>query len=693
MKATLRAIAALSILGCIQFAQAQTNVPTVNLFKFGPNQPAILEWTSQTNEVYQIEYSPDLTLGFTVAAEYVPNQGTNTIWADIGSEGVFYPRLSSTSDEVPYRFYRVAVQGYSSNSFPATVTISNIADMAVLSEATNIIASVATSSNVTSASLLLDGNQVAFDSGTDYSFAIETRLFPNGTHRFTVSVANDDESGTTGGDDVVPDQESDAAATYAAKNVSVVFSNFLSDVRLKYSGYRPDLGQTQEVHAVWASPRSWQVDITSADDTNTIYRTFYGEGTTISVAWDGLDSNGQELSPQRVGYVIYDLGEAQSMSALSANALFSQSSYQEPLEQWAMPEDLSSEPFPLAILPPGMETNHLVFFEATQSEVYPQPESFVAQSSTSFNGGVFGTEDGGGMNVTTNGPFIIFSTYKILGSFGMMFQGHHPLFGSYPRPPRGAPFGQVTFATGSGFPWGKLKAPKKIAAYLAQVVPIMGYTVPFIYADDNVSAAALKKSSLSGSNILNNVNLGLFVGHSAAGKENIVALGHPQTYIPIYNKASDSFAWVGMNDMDLGSSNLKWAAFYTCNLFRDAAYRTDACFSQMKNNNHLAMNTDLHIMQAYATEVTVHPDMGKFWVHALIAGTPNANNHTVLGAWRYVCLKTQPKESAANANVSRSIYWPECAGDYLYGYGSQTDPDPDHVQGELQEDDQTATTL
>lgn len=112
----------------------------------------------------------------------------------------------------------------------------------------------------------------------------------------------------------------------------------------------------------------------------------------------------------------------------------------------------------------------------------------------------------------------------------------------------------------------------------------------------------------------------------------------------------------------------------------------------MKSNHHLAMTTDLHIMQSYATEVSVHPDMGKFWVPALIGGTANTTYHTVLGAWKFVCLKTQPVESAGNVNYSRSIYWPECFGDRIYGYGSQTDPDPYHIQPELLEDDQVANT-
>jgi hypothetical protein len=134
-----------------------------------------------------------------------------------------------------------------------------------------------------------------------------------------------------------------------------------------------------------------------------------------------------------------------------------------------------------------------------------------------------------------------------------------------------------------------------------------------------------------------------------------------------------------MNDMNLGSSNLKWVAFYTCNLFRDAAYRANACYAAMKSNNHLSMNSSLHIMQAYATEVTLMLDMGKYWIGALINGTGSASDSTVLGAWKFVCLNTQPKDASSGANVSRSIYWPECSGDHIYGYGEQTNPDANNT--------------
>jgi len=80
-----------------------------------------------------------------------------------------------------------------------------------------------------------------------------------------------------------------------------------------------------------------------------------------------------------------------------------------------------------------------------------------------------------------------------------------------------------------------------------------------------------------------------------------------------------------------------------------------------------------------------------FWTQALAGKTPHAGDWTVIGAWKHVCDMTQPPEAAGAENVARSIYWPECFGDYIYGYGPQTDPDRDPEdpleQGFLLEDD------
>ena len=689
---------AILIVSLVHAYGQSTNKPVLQISKNGTTDLAVLSWSSKTNEIYSILYSTNLASGWLSAATDFANQGTNTIWSDVGTESGLGSRSSSADYDAPIRFYRLSVQGYTSNSFPATITFSNVANGTVLSEFTDIIAGAASPSNLISGKLSVDGNDVAFDSGDAYNFPLETRYYLNGTHRLSITVEDNGDSGTTGGDDPgVPSDGSDSFASYAAKNISVTFSNSLSDVWLKYEGFRPEIGQTQTIHGTWSSPRDWQVDITFADDTNTIYRSFGGSGTSIVVVWDGLDSNGNPLDPQRIAYVIYDLGASSqsSFSSLaSGNSLSASRTLAAETDSVPLPPPLPWDTNYWSSGTPEVIQEATLFNPSTATWDSAVDKNLLGASVSksslqkSFGGS---TPNGAGGSGGTASPFITYGTYKTFGTFGMLYQGHHPLFSPSNRPQRGTPFGQATVATGHNPPWGKLKAAKRIAHDVAVRFPVSGYPLGFVYGDDDFKAAALQKSSLGGSNVLNDVTLGLYVGHSVAIKENIVALAHPQTYIPVYDSGAGTMTWVGMNDMNLGSDNLKWMAFYSCNLFRDDAYRANGCYTLMKNNNHLAMNSSLHIMQAYATEVTVRHDMGLFWTVALIGATSLSSDNTVLGAWRYVCQKTQPLESATDANVSRSIYWPECSGDHIYGYGSQTDPDPSNVQSsDLLEDDQMA---
>lgn len=316
-------------------------------------------------------------------------------------------------------------------------------------------------------------------------------------------------------------------------------------------------------------------------------------------------------------------------------------------------------------------------------------ERFLEQLAAQNSGTLSVAQEGAGPAQATGVGIRILFPYKPLGTFGILWQGHHPRFSPNNRPSRGPGLGQVTFSTSAAPPWGPLKSAGKITDSLLRGFPAMGYPIQFDHGDDECKPEDLLSNSLGGNGFFNSANLSLFIGHSAAAKETIVSLGHSQSFIPIYDSSAGTITWVGMNDMRLGSSTLKWAAFYSCNLFRDSP-RADPIYPSMKNLDHLAMTSDLHIMQAYATEMSVHPDFSFYWPNALHAGTGDPNNHTVLGAWRYVCIRTQPKESGTAANISRSAYWPECAGDFIYGYGAQTEPDPDHIQGELLEDDQTA---
>ena len=306
------------------FAQ-NTNRPVfLQPSKDAPGAPAILRWTSDPMAVYSIEYSTTLkTNDWLPAQGNFPAQGTNTWWSDTGSEFSLSPRLSSADPLSPFRFYRLCVERYMSNASPVTATIDNVNEGTILSGLVDVQATGIATQGLSSAKIYVDGDQTGVEAGSSYTFSLETRSSPNGPHRLSV-VAQD--AGA-----VESTEETNAAtglgATYGATNIDVMFSNSLSNVRVRYQAFRPDLGQTQNISGVWSAARAWRLDVTPASDLSTVLQSFSGAGTEISVAWDGKDSNGSQITPQLLGYQFYDLGPdsvpqsqgAGSMLAVSQN--------------------------------------------------------------------------------------------------------------------------------------------------------------------------------------------------------------------------------------------------------------------------------------------------------------------------------------------------------------------------------------
>jgi hypothetical protein len=477
------------------------------------------------------------------------------------------------------------------------------------------------------------------------------------------------------------------------------------------------LGQLQRIAAAWPSPRQWRVDITPKDDLLTVFRSFSGEGSTIEILWDGMDSSDNELPPQMIGYQFYDLGPGSDPAPLPGggggsppgfNAIMTTGIPQEVIAYpssalEAMQAGLTSYFIPPPPMPPIETNGTLVPWESVYGPLPMMevqiPESTLQQYLAKISQRNAGISVVGGQSsalFSSSSPvFSIFWPYKRLGTIGILSQGHHPKWRLwskfYPTPIRGGTnFGFVRMSSDLPFgPWGPLAAPSLIAVDCEIAFPAIGYECIVRKSDNYCTAADLRAASSGGSNTLNQVNLGLFVGHSVAGRDAETSLGYAQSYVPIYNSVSDTMTYVKCSEMNFGSSDLKWMAFYSCNLFRDSIYRTNGVYDQMKTNSALPMNNQLHILQGYATEMSVHPNMVSFWTLALRHKTGSPEDYTVLGAWKYVCRKTQPTESYSKANVSRSIYWPACAEDYIYGWGPQSDPG-NGSQSDLQEDDQRA---
>jgi hypothetical protein len=182
-----------------------------------PSSAVVLEWASDPQAMYRIEASTLAVTNITweTVQENLPTQGTNTFWADNGSDGPS-GRLSSADPNAPFRFYRVAVERYMSNTSPISVTINNCSEGAVLSDAVNVSASATATQGIGAISLYIDGQKVSTESGTSVTLPLETRSYANGPHRLSVIAMDAEGLESTGSSNTL-------GASYGSTNITVVF--------------------------------------------------------------------------------------------------------------------------------------------------------------------------------------------------------------------------------------------------------------------------------------------------------------------------------------------------------------------------------------------------------------------------------------------------------------------------------------
>jgi hypothetical protein len=673
------------------FAQT-TNAPRfLPPVKPDGDTPVVLEWESNPAGIYTVEYSVGLTNNWWLGVEGLPSQGTATRWTDRGNPAPDQFRFSSGDASAAYRFYRVKQDRLMDTNLPITVTVTSPAGSATLSGAVQIQGSASASQGIASVKLYVDGHLVMRGPGPTFDLPLETRFFANGSHRISViaedigAIESTEETNSFSGRE----------ASYGVANVNVVFDNLLSNARARYEHFRPELGQTQQVFAAWSSPRDWRVDVTSGDGA-TVYRSFSGSGKRVVIDWDGRNNAGQYLNPQAVGYLFNDLGAAPAPppggggggsppSPLMTAVLAGESAY-------------STAPPPM---PPVKFNGKWTTWEEAYGSLRPtefkisdkQRASVLAALETSVTmsesipSGIQGAEAAGQ-------AFAIVLPYSLMGTIAIAGQGHHPYldpFGRYPTPDTW--FGNVRMSSTRQYgPWGPLKRVKGILDEASQEFSKMGYSVIDKKLDDQVQPNDIAQP-FGPPNMFNLADIGLYVGHSVAARDAEASQWIPHAYIPIYNRTTDTMTFVGSYDMWFGSPVLKWMAFFSCNMFRDDLYRSDGIYGPMKNWFQLPMNGYLHIMQGYATEMSVHPDMPFWWTLALRKSAfVEPRDHTVIGAWNFVCRTTQKNANPADPlNIARSVYWPECGNDFILGYGSQTEPNRDPLeQADLVETDEPA---
>jgi hypothetical protein len=679
MKATKRILGGLIVGSALAFG-LNTNSQAQQL-KFtstrATDERAIqLRWQSESNAVYRVDYAPQLsgTIVWNPLVDLFPSQGTNTLFLDTGQYWT-EPPLSHPKDDTQ-RFYRVVKVGTNTLS-PPIVTITNLTSGTNLSGEVEIDVHVATTNSITFVDFFVDGEEVELGSADDNgnaSYVINTTEWPNGPHVIFVVAETASGTATTG---EFQSTEQSGAGTSAV--IPVTFDNYISKWYFSLPGFDASLGETQHITAQFISYSSWTLQI--VDEFDTTVRNASGTGSSMAFDWDGNDDSG---FPTANGTYDFILTANQTTAPQGLSALSSASAaYADPessTELLAMPADGSGSPVPLALYPPGIDTNGLTIFEGSLADFLPR-STLSADAMSVASSADSPTPLYSGTSQSTRRPHRpppkpIKGTP---GKLGVAWQGGHPNTGGF-SPPRNLT-GYIQLSPNFSLPYGPIANAGTIANGFEKMMNNYKWKTAFNYGNNQLSAALLRKPSFGGSNLFNYCNIGLYVGHGICGaNQDFLATSTPslQTYTPIYRTGVNAYDWVRMSEFDFGGGpvGLRWMGIYACNML----YYDNA--QDMWDKGVLPMNPSLHILLAEESSVFMYPTFGRKWASYMNGGEDGVK-HTIIDSWNSASHDVHAVPGVFPSGhapiVMTCAYWPDCFNDKLLSYTDNGSDDPSEI--------------
>jgi len=634
-----------------------------------------LNWQSETGSLYRIDWASELTepISWKPLCEWYPAHGTNTFWADAGSD-LPWPRVNPPDQEV-MRYYRVAKIDTNDPAFLPTVTILSPTNNVVLTGfISNVTVSVTWTSAVDGIRLFLDGQEVKRSSGQTTNYAINTCQWANGSHTFFAVVENSDGGESTQFDD------DELKMNFGVTPYRVVeFSNFIHSFKASSRFLRPQNSETQTFTAKFLGNAIWTLSI--LDDSSNAVRTVTGTNSSMAFNWDGTDDSSQVLPDGRYDVVLSATETEEQPAAMS--------SVDWRLSREVFCDETTGEEYYLIETPPlpipldkEPRTRRLIKVPIRR----PAGPSEVMAASGSWTGAESGSEsgfldNGGGRSQTT-----VLDPPRILnlfgGTFGIAYQGHHPgksEVGIFPLPPNASLFPQISLAA-TNPPWGRLRSLSVIARNFSFVMQNQGWSQRFILADDELHAEAIRSAGFGGSNVFSQVNLGLLIGHGARGTTGdftISGNGPLQSYYGIYHTGASSYDWVRLSQCSFGSANLRWMGLLTCNNLHASVY--DDCYNKLV----LPINDDLHLLLGCSAYSFMVGKFGTAFAEGLVGGEDYPHT-TVKEAWFLAAIATQgDKVNKKQQTVTfRVAGWPNCFGDTVYEYQIPDSGDPENIEYE-----------
>jgi len=586
----------------------------VNPLKFTSTSATIekailLKWQSDSNALYQIQYTPTLTnIQWNILVDNYPSQGTNTLWLDTGvytqSPPIDHPKYD------PTRFYRAAYLG-TNPVIPPTINIIFPTNGMVLSgQVTVTVTSASSILPIQYKYLYVDGQEM-YDSDDESNFVINTSEWANGQHTLFATVKG--QSGLSGPSGSYPITVAYAASPY----VPVTFSNLISQIGFSQPFFQPSLGQTQQVTAVFAANVNWTLQILN-QSSNTVL-TATGSGTSMQYNWDGT-GGGETNIPDGVYYYLISaqtngLAPQGLISGSFSSASLSESGF---TELWAMPANSLADAVPLALYPMGFDTNNLVIFKPSQSQIQAQSLSFSSVEDASTFQPLFSGSSSQSSLAPQRPP-----TKPVKNSVGSVAVAYYnfPTEKTYANPLNGLglvgnsgkvqienSYGGVTF---TNIP----EAPNTANSFVNRMGR-GGWKLAFNFSGALVRINDLRSASLGGKEIFGQANIGLFLDHGSYGTSldfNPDANQSYDIYFASDNPLDASAPWLRLSEFGLGG-NLRWMAILACNDLIDQNYQS------MLSQGALPITSNLHLLCGSTTICYMSDDIGALWAKKMTGG-------------------------------------------------------------------------
>lgn len=621
--------------------------------------------------MYQIQYASALatnsdgSTAWQVLYDNYPSQGTNTFWLDTGnynlSPQILHPKY------MPMRFYRILDEGSDSTTDEPTVAINTPTNNTIASGEITITVTAFTDQPVLSGTkLYVNGQEMPMaDTTTNYTDITGVTNYEVDTYNIntcewlnTTNILFATAECQTGRGDLLGSGPI-ATGHGVSPFVSAIFNNLVEGISFSQPTFDPSSGQTQQVTAFFPLNSDWTLNI--VDINSNIVQTATGSGNSMLYNWDGT-ANGTNL-PNGIYYyyitaatnglaneVVTGGGGGGGGGGGVPSPSFARSSSitSDVLQMWAVPAD-SESVLPLAIFPPGFDTNGFTIFAATPAQIEslrPAVSRSTSVATMDSGGGASpnGIGDPGYITPLPNpqpappapqrppnnpvrglaGTFgVAYDTYSANGTNSINCAILSDGSGA------GTHISMQSHSASTPLSFAPLVPYKTEVNNFVSQMQHWGWQNSFLKVDDQLQISQLRGSGTP----FNNVSIGVLFTHGVYGTSvDFAANQCKQMYFPITSGASAQY--LRLSEMNLGGSGtngLKWMALNSCRSLYQANWNS------MKNAGIKPYNGNLHLLLGENTDGFTSSLFGWYWAKYISYGTStNAGSYsplTIRSAW------------------------------------------------------------